>query len=698
MAMPTRTLIPQDLFQVQMVDDPQLSPDGKQVAWVQSWIEPATNDYRSVICLHAVDGDEIQRVTNALGLCTHPRWSPDGQRLAYLTTRPPGSHAPTPPQLCIVTPGQDDVRCVTDLRHGIAEPAWSPDGAYIAFTTLVDPAVGLAPAGSDQPTNDQPTDDLYQRFNADVLVARRRRWKSDGFGYLGDLRRAVAVADLEVEDPASAQRQASVRLVAGGEFDLATPVWSPDGTQLAVVGNLDADADSTRSQRIYLLDPTPETPAPPRTLAGLEDIRQTQVAWSPDGTQVVVAGHDDPTLGHYGNQQLWIVDVASGVKRCITAQLDWTFAHAAYTDVGRYGGEEGVRWQPDGRHVLALVSRDGEVQVARVDVATGAATIVAAGGHDDGSTIAAFTIDAGGTTLAALVREPLNPADIYLYDLTEIEADARRMTAVNADWLDDVALAEPQKFQVEADGVTVDAWVLPPAGLTPGQQHPAILYTGGGPAGMRAANFLFEYQLLAAQGYALVFCNARGCQGYGEEFCTAILGTWGGHDYDDNMRCLDEACVRFDFIDPNRLGMAGGSYGGYLVNWALGHTDRFQAAVSDRSVFNRHSSFGTSDIGHLREFEFGNAPPWEQPERYLAQSPLSYIGSATTPTLVVHSAQDLRCAVEQGEQLYLALKQLGVPTELVRFPNESHGLSRGGRPWHRIFRLQAYLDWFETWL
>ncbi len=690
MAMSTRTLEPHDLFQVQMVDDPQISPDGRQVAWVQSWIEPASNDYRSVICVQAVDGEPVRRVTDALGLCTHPRWSPDGRRLAYLSTRPPGSHAPAPPQLCILTLGEDDVRCVTDLRHGIAEPVWAPNGMHIAFTTLIDPAAGLVSAG-----NDQPADDLYQRFNADVLVARRRKWKSDGFGYLGDLRRAVAVVDLE--GLPAAPKQPGVRLVAGGEFDLATPVWSPDGTQLAAVGNLDADADSVRSQRIYLLDAMSEQTVPPRALAGLEDIRQTQVAWSPDGTQIVLAGHDDPTLGHYGNQQLWVVDVASGAKRCITAQLDWTFAHAAYTDVGRYGGEEGVRWLPDGRQVLALLSRQGEVTVARVDVMSGAATIVAAGGKNDGSTIAAFTVDAGGTAVAALVREPLNPGDIYLYDLAE-PGTATRLTAVNADWLDDVALAEPQKFQVDAGGVTVDVWVLPPAGHEAGQRHPAILYTGGGPAGMRAANFLFEYQLLAAQGYALVFCNARGCQGYGEAFCTAILGTWGGHDYDDNMRCLDEACARFDFIDADRLGMAGGSYGGYLVNWALGHTDRFSAAVSDRSVFNRHSSFGTSDIGHLREFEFGNAPPWELPERYLAQSPLSSIGGATTPTLVVHSAQDLRCAVEQGEQLYLALKRLGVPTELIRFPNESHGLSRGGRPWHRVFRLQAYLDWFERWL
>ncbi|MCZ7567133.1 MAG: prolyl oligopeptidase family serine peptidase [Ardenticatenaceae bacterium] len=196
----------------------------------------------------------------------------------------------------------------------------------------------------------------------------------------------------------------------------------------------------------------------------------------------------------------------------------------------------------------------------------------------------------------------------------------------------------------------------------------------------------------------MVYCNTRGCQGYGESFCTAILGQWGGRDYEDNMNGIHAACERFDFIDPHRLGTAGGSYGGYQVNWAVGHTHLFRAAVSDRSVSNRYSSYGTSDIGHLREFEFGDGPPWETTAAYLNQTPLQFIGSARTPTLIIHSAQDLRCPIEQGEQLYLALKRVGVPTELVRFSNESHGLSRGGRPWHRVFRLDKYLEWFGRWL
>jgi dipeptidyl aminopeptidase/acylaminoacyl peptidase len=215
---------------------------------------------------------------------------------------------------------------------------------------------------------------------------------------------------------------------------------------------------------------------------------------------------------------------------------------------------------------------------------------------------------------------------------------------------------------------------------------------------MRAPNFMFEYQLLAAAGYAVVYCNARGCQGYGEAFCTAILGHWGEQDYADYMATVEAANAEFPYLDPERWAIVGGSYGGYLVNWAIGHTDRFRAAIADRSVVNRYSAYGTSDIGHLREFEYGDAPPWEASAAYLRQSPLAYLDQARTPTLVVHSALDLRCSVEQGEQLFSALKRLGAPVEFVRFPNESHELSRTGRPWHRVFRLERYLEWFQRWL
>lgn len=685
--MTQRALTAHDLLRVRMADDPQISPDGADIAWVHTWVDAENDAYRSVICVSNVGSGVVQRMTSGVALDTHPRWSPDGLWLAFLRTEPPGVTTPNAPQLCIMSAHGGEPRTLTQHIYGVAEPTWSHSGEFLAFTALANPTAGLIAENGEE-----ADDDLYIKFNRDVVVAKRRKWKMDGVGYLSDRRCMVFCAhNLFDGEP-------TVELVAGGDFDLYSPTWSPDGKQLAAVGNLDADADNVRRQYVYLLD-MDHLPATPRKLVSLEDIRHTHVAWSPDGKRIALVGHNNAKLGHYGNQQLWTVDVTTGAARCVTGHLDWTLGHAAYTDVGRYGGDDGIRWLPDGRHILALISRKGAVHLHRIDVTTGDSAQITSGCL----TVAAFTVDVNGATAATLLREPFGPGDIFLLHLDEEQATLdehglRRITAVNADLLTEIDLSPPVHFQFDNEGMTIDAWVLPPIEREPGRRYPAILYTGGGPAGMRAPNFMFEYQLLAAAGYALIFCNARGCQGYGEAFCTAILGAWGIDDFADNMRCLDEASACFDFIDPTRLGMAGGSYGGYLVNWALGHTNRFRAAVSDRSVFNRHSAFGTSDIGHLREFEFDDGPPWETGNAYIAQTPLTYIAGVETPTLVIHSARDLRCTVDQGEQLYMALKHLGAPTELVRFPNESHGLSRGGRPWHRVFRLQCYLDWFSRWI
>jgi dipeptidyl aminopeptidase/acylaminoacyl peptidase len=239
---------------------------------------------------------------------------------------------------------------------------------------------------------------------------------------------------------------------------------------------------------------------------------------------------------------------------------------------------------------------------------------------------------------------------------------------------------------------------MPPEGDNPpGDNPPVILYTGGGPGGMRASVFCLEFQVYAARGYAVINCNARGNYGYGEPFSMATKGNWGDLDGDDNMAYLRDVCEHFP-VDKTRTAVAGGSYGGYMATWLMcRHPEAFNAAVVDRSLMSRF--VGTSDFGYLLEkVEFDGKFAWDDLERYLHRSPITHIGSAKTPTLVVHSALDHRCPVNQGEQLYAALTYLGVPTKLVRFPNETHDLSRAGRPWHRVFRMDKYLEWFAKYL
>ncbi|GAB6876344.1 prolyl oligopeptidase family serine peptidase [Thermaerobacter litoralis] len=273
----------------------------------------------------------------------------------------------------------------------------------------------------------------------------------------------------------------------------------------------------------------------------------------------------------------------------------------------------------------------------------------------------------------------------------------RRLSRANDRWLAEVAVVEPEHFTFESDGNVLDGWLIRPVGFEPGKRYPAVLQIHGGPMAMYGYAFFHEFQLLAARGYAVFYTNPRGSQGYGQAFCAAIRGDWGNRDYRDLMAFVDAVLERYDFIDRDRLGVAGGSYGGYMTNWIVTHTDRFRAGVTMRCVANEHSFFGTSDIGFHDLFDL-ESPPWEDPLRYLEMSPIHHIGRCKTPLLVMHSEMDLRCPIEQAEQIYTALKVLGVPTEFVRFPEESHGLSRGGKPWHRVYRLDRIVEWFDRYL
>jgi dipeptidyl aminopeptidase/acylaminoacyl peptidase len=272
------------------------------------------------------------------------------------------------------------------------------------------------------------------------------------------------------------------------------------------------------------------------------------------------------------------------------------------------------------------------------------------------------------------------------------------LTHFNEELLREVELGEIEEVWFKgADGDDLQGWILKPPHFQPEKKYPSILEIHGGPFLQYGNTFMYEFYFLAGQGYVVYFCNPRGSQGYGEEQAKVIANNWGSVDYDDVMAWTDYV-VQQPYIDEGRMGVAGGSYGGFMTGWIIGHTDRFEAAVAQRVVSNLVSMWGTSDFNWDIQREFGDKPPWEDLESMWRQSPLAHIGNAKTPTLVIHSEQDMRCELEQGLQLYVALKWLGVETELVLFPDESHGLSRGGRTDRRIARLRHMLRWFDRYL
>ncbi|RLE33275.1 S9 family peptidase, partial [Candidatus Acetothermia bacterium] len=307
-----------------------------------------------------------------------------------------------------------------------------------------------------------------------------------------------------------------------------------------------------------------------------------------------------------------------------------------------------------------------------------------------------FGFDRDQERLLYFFADMKDPGQIYLHDMES--GKERVLTRANRALLSKIDLGNVEEVWFKgAAGNDLQGWIITPPGFDPGKKYPSILEIHGGPRVQYGNFFMHEFYYLAAQGYVVYFCNPRGGQGYGEEHSKAIWNDWGGADYADLMAWADHVS-KLPYIDPDRMGVTGGSYGGYMTNWIIGHTDRFQAAVTQRSVSNLLSMYGSSDFNWAFQEEFGNVPPWEDPENYLRQSPITYIGNAKTPTLVIHSENDLRCAIEQGEQVFVALKRLGVETKMIRFPDEPHGLSRNGRTDRRIARLTHIIAWFDRYL
>ncbi len=685
-----RPMSSQDLFAFQMVDDPQVSPDGQELAFVKTWLDAEQNRYRANIFIMDLSTGDTRQLTHGSAQDTHPRWSPDGRFIAYTASivgakqtiqevATAESFLGKLSQLHIVRASGGDA-LVTHLIGGVQGHKWSPNGQTIVFTSLVAPEEAKPALEKEN--------SLFAKFNQDVLVAERVRWKSDSLGFVGNYFRHIA----KVSFDAGTFTLSEPSFLTQGFSDFSAPTWSPDGKYLAVAGNLEAQAEWQRKSYVYLLDASATEISEPKELCGLEEMRSNDLAFSPDGVYLAVCGHDDPIKGHYGLQKLWLIKLEDGFKECVSEHIDMSFGDFSRNqDMRRYGGDDGPKWAQDSRSLLVLTNEQGTVNLASFSLESRTLSALTTGNH----AVFAFSADSTQETIITLITTDTNPCDLFQVDKSKL----KQLTHVNETFLAEVSLSRPEKFQAHSSGVTVDGWVYPPTHIEVGMKYPVILYTGGGPGGMRASVFCHEWQFYASQGYFVINCNARGNYGYGEDFSAATRGKWGDLDYEDNMAYVKDALNHYDAMDENRLAVAGGSYGGYMASWIISRHDNFKAAVVDRSLFNRHGFHLTGDIGFLLDkIEFEGRLPWEDPQVYLERSPSHYVATIKTPTLVVHSEQDFRCPVGNGEQLYMSLKRLGVPTQLVRFPNETHELSRGGRPWHRVFRLEKYLAWFQQWL
>ncbi|HEX5531129.1 MAG TPA: S9 family peptidase [Methylomirabilota bacterium] len=649
---PSRGMVPADLTRIRSMSDAQVSPDGRTIAFVVTTLSEERDEYLSHIWLVDAAGGEPRRFTAGPRRDTAPRWSPDGTRLAFVSER----EAKKKGQLYVMPVAGGEPTPLTDLRHGVSAPEWAPDGTRLAFVSRVGGWV-------------EPESEEEKRKSRPPRVVTTLKYRFNGEGFTYDRRPQIFIVAALGGEP---------RQVTEGDYDHADPAWSADGRALVFASARHDERDHDDASDIWLIPA--EGGAPRRLTRTLGPAGHPAV--SPAGDAVAYLGRASRN-GFGRNIRLFTVPVAGGEPACRTEGLD------------RSCGPLGVRpvWSADGRALTIAAEDQGTLGLFRVGPGDGPPRRLVSGERVVGS----YSASRDGAVVAFTASEPAAPAELFVCGADG--GGERRLTDLNRAFTREVALARPERFRFERAGFTVDAWIVKPHGFEPGRRYPLLLNVHGGPHAQYGYPFFDEFQVQAGAGYGVLYANPRGSQGYGEAFASAVVGDWGGGDAADVAAALDEALGRFDWIDPERLGLLGGSYGGFMTSWIVGHSKRFRAACSERAVNVQTSMFGTSDIGFVfNQVELGGVLPWEDPAKYLERSPLTYAKDITTPLLILHSEDDLRCPIEQAEQLFVALKTLRREVVFVRFPDENHELTRSGKPRHRLERFRILLEWFAKYL
>jgi len=646
----TRALRPDDIFALKEVGDPEISPEGKWVAFTVTTMDAKEDETDTDIYMAPFAGGPALRLTASRKAEKSPRWSPDGKWLAFLSARE-GKKT----QVWLMSRDGGEAVKLTDFKASVSSLAWSPDSTRLALIV------------SDVDPDDPDTDDGEDAAGADKkkpkapkpIVVRRLQFKRDTEGYLRDLRSHVHVFDVATKASFA---------VTSGSYDDADAAWSPDGRWIAFSSNRTKDPDASRDTDIFVVEA--RAGATPRSLVTGpgEDQRP---AWSPDGASIVYEAGGDPKDMWYAANHAAIVPAAGGAPRALTASLDRNVARP--------------RFSPDGRLVYFLLEDGGNRHLARVPSAGGSVERVVAGERD----VAAFTLSAKGD-VALLSSEPLLPSEIFAVGPANA---VRRLSTVNDAFLKGIRLGAVERFKAKsADGTLVDGFLTRPPDAPSGTRLPTILRIHGGPVSQFSTAFELEWQILAGAGYAVVAANPRGSSGYGTAFSRAIWADWGNKDFQDVMAAVDHV-VAMGVADPERLGVGGWSYGGILTDYVITKTGRFKAAISGASEANYLSNYGTDHYQYEWETELGL--PWRNVERWVKLSPWFAIENVTTPTLLMGGADDMNVPLLNSEQLYQALRRLGRETELVIYPGQHHGIRR---PSYVKDRYERYLDWYDRFL
>lgn len=661
---PGRGMVPADIGALHQVEGPRVSPDGSLVAYVVSDVDVAGNQYRRRVFLADATGSEAPRQFTAGPRDRSPRWSPDGRSLAFVT-----DHEGGPAEVCVLPVDRGGERVVVArLAEGPSELEWSPGGTELALVARDPDTARYGELGEERKPKDMPARRITTFFS-----------RLNGEGFIVDRPSRLMVVPVDGSSPP--------RRLTDGPHQASDLAWAPDGLTLAFASARHPTWDTDLAVDLFTV-PADGSGEPVRLTA--TSGAYSSPSWAPDGARIAYLV--DPTpVDAPRHERLGVLTVADGTCVDVTGELD--------RNCRPYGSSRAPVWHGD--RLLCQVEDSGNVHVYSFPSDGRDKPVPLVEGN---RWVSAF--DVAGETLALAVSTPTTVSELVLRHPSEGAAEVP-VTSLSATLSSRATLAEPVEFVARsADGTEVPCWAIAPVGAEAGTRYPTLLNVHGGPFTSYGNRLFDEFQVQAGGGFGALFCNPRGSSGYSEAWGRAIRwpgcesdpgSGWGGVDYEDVMACAEEGASRFDWVDPDRLGILGGSYGGYMTSWAIGHTDRFKAAVSERACNDLLTLEYDSDIASAFRAYIGKTL-LDDPDAYLSRSPISFVRQMTTPVLILHSEDDLRCPISQAEELFVSLRLLGREPVLVRFPGESHELSRSGAPRHRVERLEVILDWFRQHL
>ncbi len=694
-----RNITERDLFNFNWIADPQVAPDGSRVAFVKVTVNEKRDGYNTSIWVVSTSSGETKQLTSG-ARDSSPRWSPDGKYLVFVRV-PEKDGRPDQPQLFMLSMDGGEAWQFTSLPRGAGGPQWSPDGKTIAFAngataeelakqkeTL--PVPPPAPAGtSPTPTPTPSPGSRPEPHESDVRVIARAVYRSNDAGYL-DFKHPSHI--WLVTAPRTGEDKVTPKQLTSGRYSDGNLTWAKDDSRIYFVSD-------HRDEPYYELGKTdiysiPVSGGQPAKLTSI-DMGTGAFSVSPNGKQVAFYASTNKPVQSYTEPDLWVMDLAPNAQpRNLTKDFDFDLGSGVGGDntAPRGGGGFPPVWTPNGKIIIAVYAKQGQANLGGFDVTTGAETDWTTGNQ----AIVSFRATPDASKFVALISTPTSIGDLFWLERPGVVQ--KQLTHINDELFSKLNLTAPEEIWYPSfDGKKIQAWIQKPPDFDPKKKYPLILNIHGGPHAAYGYIFDHEFQWMAAKGYVVLYPNPRGSTTYGQEFGNIIQYHYPGDDYKDLMAGVDELIKR-GYIDEKKLGVTGGSGGGLLTNWTIGQTARFAAAVSQRDIASWADWWYTADFTLFQPTWF-KAPPFEDPEDYKARSPITYINNVKTPLMLILGEADWRTPTYAGgEEMFRALKYRKIPTVMVRFPNETHELSRSGQPWHRIERLQHIVGWFDHWL